>query len=404
MLRLLPAVLLYSTLIGCFLSGCSPSRSPACPPGEITAFFTGPSAARLETLAACRPDTAAYNRAFRSCRARPAPGVLREVLTDTAGVPFHLGWKTPRELKVGALYPLVIYLHGGIGTERIDKGDSAFLMLEPLADTPGVFVASPSANRYAPWWSPYGLSRILQTLRFLALRYPVDPDRVFLAGVSDGATGCYAAANTIPGPFAGFIAVSGFGGMLPTLGMPLHPGNLMRRPIYNVNAGRDHLYPVEQVKQFVAALQEQGVRVKAQWYPDEKHGFDYRAMEMPHLADLVSAWRRPPSDAVSWTFVPGFPNMPAGLLDWSLTSDNAFVLAAWRGDTLLVRTAGVASFTLVGRDAPAAAKIICRFPDNGSRARKFPPMENAWPEQLRLLESTCVPEFRPAVFYRILAP
>ena len=38
-----------------------------------------------ETLAACRPDTAAYNGAFRSCRAKPVLGVLREVLTDTAG-------------------------------------------------------------------------------------------------------------------------------------------------------------------------------------------------------------------------------------------------------------------------------------------------------------------------------
>ena len=406
MQRLLPSELLFSILACSFLCSCSNAPRQACPPGELVAFFSNPSASQFDALASCLPDTAAYNKEFRSCRDTAPLGTVRTVLADSAGLPFHLGYVTPKTLTTGAAYPLVIYLHGGIGTERIDKGDSAFLMLEPLADSLDLFLASPSANHDAPWWTPSGLSRILQTLRYMTLRYPVDLDRIFLAGVSDGATGCYAAANTIPGPFAGFIAVSGFGGMLPALGMPLLPANLMQRPIYNVNAGGDHLYPVGQVKQFITALQEQGVAVTDKWYMDEKHGFDYRDKEMGALAGLLRTWKQPASGAIAWIFVPGFPNLPANLLDWTLApDDNAFVQAYWRGDTLMVRSKGVQSFTMAMRSATIKGdKIACRFLDGRKQFKRFPRIKNAWPEQLRLLESGCFPEFFPSSFYRISIP
>jgi len=113
----------------------------------------------------------------------------------------------------------------------------------------------------------------------MTLHYPINPDKVFLAGVSDGATGCYAVANTMCGPFAGFIAVSGFGGMLPQMGIQLFPSNIMQRPIYNVNAGKDRIYPIEEVRKFLDWLTNSGVAIERKEYPDELHGFDYRGKE-----------------------------------------------------------------------------------------------------------------------------
>ena len=340
-------------------------------------------------------DTALLAAAALAARYTADTGTVRVRLIDSAGLSYQLGYTTPPEMRRDTAYPLVIYLHGGIGTECNDKGDSAFLMLSALADTFKLFLASPSANRYAPWWGPLGLSRILQTLRFMTLRYPINSGKVFLAGVSDGATGCYAAANTIPAPFAGFIAVSGFGGMLPMLGMRLEPGNLKQRPIYNVNAGLDHIYPVERVNEFVSQLQEQGVPVTSKIYPDEKHGFDYRAKEMAALAGLVRTWSRPENPAgLSWTFVPGFPNLPDNLLSWTLSSDNASVKALWRRDTLVVRARGVQSLTAEFPNGQAGKKIVCRILSNEGkfRVRTFAPIKPRWPQNLQFMVKRCFPE------------
>ena len=340
------------------------------------------------------PDTGLLNTGIRAARSRADTGTVRVRLTDSAGLAYGVGYTTPPGMAFDTCYPLIIYLHGGIGTERNDKGDSAFLMLKSLADTFRLFLASPSANRYVPWWSPIGLSRILQTLRFMTLHYPVNPRKMFLAGVSDGATGCYAAANTISAPFAGFIAVSGFGGMLPMLGMQLAPRNLIQRPIYNVNAGRDHIYPVEQVKEFIRLLQEEGVGLTSKIYPDEKHGFDYRAKEMGTLANLVRTWSRPDAPGLSWTFVPGCPNLPANLLDWTLTADNASVNAFLRHDTLVIHSEGIRMLTASFPGIPSGKKITCRIlsGDEKPYVRAFAPVKVGWPQNLQFMIKRCFPD------------
>ncbi len=380
---------LHGLLTGCFKKAVQP-----CSPAEVSYYFINPSPAAFTSIASRPTDTGLLSDAFRAARSRAIPGTAAEWLTDSAGMPYCVGYMTPPSIAGDTVYPLIIYLHGGItGTERNDKGDSAFFMLKPLADTFKLFLASPSANRYTPWWSPAGLSRILQCLRFMALRFPVNPDKVFLAGVSDGATGCYAAANTICAPFAGFIAVSGFGGMLPTLGMRLAPRNLMQRPIYNVNAGLDHIYPVENVKEFIRLLQEQGVRITFRIYPDEKHGFDYRGKEMGALAAIIRTWSRPASTGISWVFIPGYPNLPDNLLDWTFVSDNASINAFWRCDTLVISENGITSLTAAFSGATPAHTIFLRLVSDNGKIRTRRSVKPDWPRSLELMVHRCFPAF-----------
>jgi pimeloyl-ACP methyl ester carboxylesterase len=343
-----------------------------------------------------------FNSTLRPPLDSVSVGDRRLLLIDSNGAPYGLGIRTPDTLRSDTLYPLIIYLHGGTGSKRTDKGDSAFLMLEALSDTFDLFLASPSANRDTPWWSPAGLSRILQTLRYMTLHFPVDPDKIFLAGVSDGATGCYAAANTINAPFAGFFAISGFGGMLPGLGMQLVPANLMQRPIYNVNAGKDHIYPIDMVKQFVADLKLQGVGIIEKIHPDEKHGFDYRAGEMGALAGYIRTWSRPHTTAVVWTFIPGFPNLPGQIVDWQLSQEGAFIRAFWSNDTLVVRSQGLLSFTIPVAAPQPKASIVCRFPDKQNMTGKVAPRKSTWPLSLRVMVDRCYPTLKPMRFYTIV--
>jgi len=216
------------------------------------------------------------------------------VLSDSDGTPYTLGIGLPHGFDRKRAYPMIIYLHGGTGTEITNKGDRAWDMLGGLRDCVDVILASPSGNRFAPWWSARGQGRITHAVRYVNTMYLVDTAKIFLAGVSDGATGCYAAASTpaVSKQFAGFFAISGFGGMLPNLGFNLSIASMRDKPIYNIQGGQDRLYPISAVTEFIKYLQENGVPITSKIYDEENHGFDYKEKEFPELARLVREWKR----------------------------------------------------------------------------------------------------------------
>jgi hypothetical protein len=328
-------------------------------------------------------------------------GVFTTILRDSSDVEYTLGYTTPSTLRADTTYPLIIYLHGGNGSPLSTKGEKAYDMLLPLADTFNLFLASPSANRFSPWWSPSGIGRILQTLRFMALHYPINPNKVFLAGVSDGATGCYVAANAIPCPFAGFIAVSGFGGMLPSIGMTLIPSNIMQRPIYNINAGKDRIYDIAQVNKFLDWLVGEGVPVERKEYPEELHGFDYRAKEFGTIAHYIRTWSKPSDKPqVNWTEVAKFPNCADNLIGFipDDASSSRHITAFWKTDTLVINSEGlreaVLSFPNINKET-----IVIRI--NKKQARSIRALPGNTPLSFGLMMHSCFPVVSHAACYRI---
>jgi len=63
-------------------------------------------------------------------------------------------------------------------------------------------------------------------------------------------------------------------------------------PIYNIQGGKDRLYPISAVTDFIEYLQKNGVPVTSKIYPEEEHGFDYKEREFPKLAELVREWKK----------------------------------------------------------------------------------------------------------------
>lgn len=334
----------------------------------------------------------------KDIRNRSATGTLTETLYDSANTAYVLGYKTPELIKQDSVYPLIIYLHGGTGTTVNTKGARAFEMLSPLADSMQLFLASPSASASSRWWSPNGMSRILQTLRFMTLHYPIDSSKVFLAGVSDGATGCWAAANTIYAPFAGFFAVSGYGGLLPMTGMKLFPENLMQRPIYNVNAGNDRLYPLETINRFLEYMAKSGVQVISKTYPDQDHGFDYREQEFGTLCNFIRTWSRPVFSSINFRFVSGFPNYPDNIFDWKLQNEATQMCnVVSKNDTLLISTKGVQSLIL--RSPSDHSPCFARL--NQMPVKKIPAYHAENSEYLELMKHSCFPGFSTANLIKI---
>src|SRR4029077_16524272 len=82
--------------------------------------------------------------------------------------------------------------------------------------------------------------------------YNVDESRVYLTGVSDGGSGSYYLALREATPCSAFLPLNGSLAVLanPAVGAEgeLFVGNLVNRPLFIVNGGRDPLYPLAQVE------------------------------------------------------------------------------------------------------------------------------------------------------------
>jgi hypothetical protein len=237
-----------------------------------------------------------------------------------------------------------------------------------------------------------GIERILQTIRYMMITCPIHPDKIFLAGVSDGAAGCWAAANTIASPFAGFFSISGFGGMLPALGMRLYPQNLMQRPIYSIHAGRDRLYSVSMVNKFLDRMEEDGVGVLRKIYPDEEHGFDYRRMECARLCSLVTVWKRPVRESIAWECDKRYPVCIDRFyaIGFEETGSTEAQLRCYRkNDAVYVTTGGITAFGMYFENQTAgSSKVTLSVNKRKVRLRKS---ELTGEELLVFLKSRCCP-------------
>ncbi len=384
-----------------WLCGCGERRTLEQQASLFERWFVSPSATRTDSLLrevvrVERLGTIAA-RAVSHARVRQLTGTV--VLHDSTGTAWTLGYGGPAGTPADSLLPLVVYLHGGIGSAAESKGARAWEMLAPLIDSCGAVVISPTATARAPWWSAAGMGRILQALRWATLHLPVDPERVVLAGVSDGALGCYAASSVMAGPFAGFIAVSGFGGILPALGVSLVPGNMMQRPIYTVNAGRDRLFPLEKVNAFLDELEAQGVRVERAVHPEEEHGFDYRASEMGALARRVRQWRQPAGRrGISWRIQQGLPWRADNLVSAAIARGTAglpAINASWHKGRLTAQCIGLQSFVFLAEPGGVPPVVVV----NGHAEERCRDVSGDVRTVLTAMQHSCVPRIPRSAIY-----
>jgi len=188
-----------------------------------------------------------------------------------------------------SLYPLIVYLHGGISTTRTDKGHDAFKMFQFVSDSIPLFIASPSGNRDAPWWSRVGTERILSTVHYMKVHYPIDTSKIFLAGVSDGATGLFTIAGLENHPFAGFIGSAGYPVVFQDH-IQESIGRYSVTPFMMYVCGNDRLYQTDSVVQFYQTLQTSGVPLHYTLYPEAEHGFDFKELERDTIIKLIQSW------------------------------------------------------------------------------------------------------------------
>lgn len=201
--------------------------APGLPP--VSRFFLPPShrddEALLQRLARASPDTGVLH-------AGGEPGAR-------GAVSFYL----PEDIDDGRPRSLIVALHGGGGNGR------AFLW-NWLADArdSGAILAAPTAvgRTWAIQGDDADTPNLARIVAFACDRWPVDPERVLLTGMSDGGTFAYVSGLEPASPFTHLAPVSAaFHPMLAQFADEDRMGGL---PIHITHGALDWMFPVDMAR------------------------------------------------------------------------------------------------------------------------------------------------------------
>lgn len=128
---------------------------------------------------------------------------------DAARVPYR-AIQTPGR-RDGEKLPLVVFLHGDWqdGTDNqsqlAGRGNGSYELVDAAREDgiALVYVAPQTTDAY---WPP---ARVAAVVRDALARFPIDRRRIYLTGISDGATGVWDALKTYPACFAAGVPMSG---------------------------------------------------------------------------------------------------------------------------------------------------------------------------------------------------
>lgn len=187
-------------------------------------------------------------------------------------------------------FPLVIWLHGGLGANNPAKGLQAAPGFAGLADSGHFALLAPSAWPASPWWSTSARDRVLALVDASSRRPGVDASRIVLAGASDGGTGALwlavALSGTWRGKLRGVAVWSTNPSVLEGRGAVLEETVLKGLAVRWRAGARDRLYDPRDVAVWWERLRAGGAALDANLDPQAGHDM------ADHRADLAafSAW------------------------------------------------------------------------------------------------------------------
>lgn len=188
-----------------------------------------------------------------------------------------------------ARWPLIFFLHG-MG----ERGDDLQLLLrhgiprvvEEREDFPFI-TASPQCPPDASWLAL--IPALAALLDEVVASHAVDPDRVYLTGLSMGGYGVWHLAVACPERFAALVPICGGLGV-PGLAERLCA--LKEVPVWAFHGALDPVVPVAESEQAVEALRACGGQARLTIYPDAEHDSWTRTYDDPALYDWLLAQRR----------------------------------------------------------------------------------------------------------------
>jgi poly(3-hydroxybutyrate) depolymerase len=238
-------------------------------------------------------------------RGRPyatdAPRGIVRLSHQIDGVEYAYTLDVPESYAPNRSYQVRIQLHGGVGRpDAAPRGNG----IGALAGAEQIYIL-PTAWSDAEWWTDRQLANLRVILDRVKRTYNVDENRVVLSGVSDGGTGTYYVSMRETTPFAAFLPLNGAIAVLRSSNVrtdgEIFPNNVVNKPFFIVNGGRDPLYPTTLVEPYIQQMIKGGTTVKYLPQPEAVHNTAW----WPEVKDIYEAFvrehpRNPHPEHLTW--------------------------------------------------------------------------------------------------------
>ena len=180
-------------------------------------------------------------------------------------------------------WPLLLFLHGA--GERGDTLDTVkrlglTKLIEDGTDYPFIII-SPQCPQ-DEWWNLVALEALIEKF---TKEYPVDPDRIYLTGLSMGGFGVWALAERHPERYAAVIPICGGGEIS-------RAAALRNLPIWAFHGAEDHTVPPKASQRLVDAVNAAGGHARLTLYPGVGHDSWTATYANPEIYRWLLAQRR----------------------------------------------------------------------------------------------------------------
>lgn len=243
----------------------------------------------LQTILA-HPDATPerVSRLLKQRRAYDAApvGMLPTQPIRVRGRTFSYGLFVPPSYDPAAALQLVICLHGAGFT-----GD-AYLERWVARLGESFLLACPTI-RMGTWWTRLGEELVLGTIQAVRTRYRVDPNRIYLTGMSNGGVGAWIIGMHHASRFA---AVAPMAGGIDDVLFPFLE-NLRHASVYVIHGSKDRVMPVRLSRNVTNELSRLGIAFtyrEHDWVHPHAGGHFFPRQELPALVEWFERQRRDP--------------------------------------------------------------------------------------------------------------
>ena len=188
---------------------------------------------------------------------------------------------------------LIVWLHGGMGSQNREKGFEAHRALLPFVDPGAYYLCSPSAYRGQEWPTPQGIAHIDALIDYMTAHYAFDPADINVVGVSDGNLGIIAYSLQGKRELHRRVLISS----APQLVLPLEalPGQTRfgTGSWDFLQGGRDRLFPPDQVIPYLQQWEKLYPNAHLHYFPDGEHDFSFYSDQAAVLLKSLFSAEKP---------------------------------------------------------------------------------------------------------------
>ena len=254
-----------------------------------------------------KTDLAAVEKAVRAPSRGPATTELGKVVekrakSDLDGEEFTYAVHIPAAYDPVRPWPLLVTLHGANMSGSANAGsDWIRSWLRSKAASEGYVIVSPTTVRHT-WAARQGHMYVLTAIREAMDELAIDPDLVFLDGMSMGAGGTFRLAEHHPDRWAAIgprCNVPDIRQKADKTFVTMLPENFRNVPVYWVVGAKDDKIPIDRVRAAKSALEAAKGELLYREFPDGGHDWNLEKDET--VLDWYGKHRRLPyPEEISW--------------------------------------------------------------------------------------------------------